>query len=313
MEQIENTNNGNPNEFDGENEFDRVMNKLLFDIQNIQPSTESKNENFKLSRNPTDGLSKLQTIIYFAKKNGKDVDAAVATFEQQKEKNIAYCEKVYGYNPRRQKTAKKDKIQLMPYETAKSVFWHEYLKQSVFPNEYKIDKYNGAEIGELLKYFIQDPTGKINQNKGICLIGGKGTGKSNLMVSLSKFCTDYKLDTAFNFVKMRDVTRAVSSKGIQAIEGYFLGDICFDDIAVGSSNIKTYGTEVNPLEDLIHVRYDRFVKPNSRPTHFTSNLNFNPKNESELELLKGFYDELVIDRLLQMCNFVYLGGNSRRV
>ena len=111
---------------------------------------------------------------------------------------------------------------------------------------------------------------------------------------------------------MREYVKEVATGGLSVTTEYLQGDYCFDDIAVSAPKLNHYGTEINPLDDLIQGRYDRFTKRNSKPTHFTMNLNFNPTTESDKQLIEKIYDPRSIDRIRQMCNFVYLGGKSRR-
>jgi len=256
-------------------------------------------------------ITPMHKEMYFARKNKKCMVTACCKYAVTLHNQKEYKKKILGpkaiFRPRI-----KDKVQLMDYKEASKKFWFMYLKDSIAPTEYIIDNENKEAISELIKYFIQDPTCRLDQTKGICLMGGVGTGKTNIMNQISFFLKDHDLETYFEVKSMRSIIRDVSKNGLPVIDSYLMGDICLDDIAIRQTAIKSYGTDINPLDELIQGRYERFSKRNSRPTHFTTNLDFNPNNSTEMQVLRSMYDERSIDRIKEMCNFIYLGGTSRR-
>lgn len=256
-------------------------------------------------------ISPMHKEMHFAKKNKKCMVTACCKYAVTIFNSREYKKKILGpkaiFRPRI-----KAKVQLMDYAEASKKFWHIYLKDSIAPKEYIIDSENKEAISELIKYFIYDPSCRLDFTKGICLMGGVGTGKTNIMNRISMFLDDNGFDNQFSVKSMRSVIREVSKNGLPVIDSYLMGDICFDDIAIRQTTIKSYGTDINPLDELIQGRYERFAKRNSRPTHFTTNLDFNPNNSTEMQVLRSLYDERSIDRIKEMCNFIYLGGTSRR-
>jgi len=307
------------------NEFDRFLEKNSRTLRgafiSVAPLSaqekkdvayEKKNGFKHMVKDEVQFISPMHKEMFHAKKNKVCMALACCKYAVSVFNAKEYKKKILGprkvFRPRI-----KEKVQLMDYKEASKRFWFMYLKDSISPKEFIIDDKNKAEIAELLKYFIQDPTGRLDQNKGICLMGGVGTGKTNLMNQLSLFLKDSELETQFEVKSMRSIVREVSGKrGLSVIDDYLMGDICLDDIAIRQTSVKSFGTEINPLDELIQGRYERFSKKNSRPTHFTTNLDFNPNNAHEMQVLRSMYDERSLDRIREMCNFIYLGGTSRR-
>jgi DNA replication protein DnaC len=302
------------------NEFDRFLHNNRDLLANIKPLTHLEKQEAELERkngfiNKESGvptfLNESDKELYFAKKNRICPALALCRMAVTKENAKEYSIKING-KKKKFRPKRKEKEQLMEYDKASKIFWNMYLKDSIYPNQFIVDNDNRIAIQELIKYFIQDPSCKLDLNKGICLAGGVGTGKTNLMNQLSLFTQDNNLESFFSVKGMRGIIREVSSGGLKVIDNYLMNDICFDDIAIRQTALKSYGTDINPLDELIQGRYERFVKRNPRPTHFTTNLDFNPNDENNYRTLRSMYDERSLDRIREMCNFIYLGGNSRR-
>jgi DNA replication protein DnaC len=299
-----------------ENEFDRFLQKNCDILNQIKPLSHEEralvlakvNER---RNNPLENMTDIQRVIHIAKKNKTCPALATSLHGKAIFNTIEQGKKAHGNRPQRT-IFNKPKLQLMDYKEAKQKFWHVYLKDCLMDRDFVIDNNNRVEIDNLLKYFIQDPSGLFDLRKGICLAGGVGTGKTEIMKQLSYFCEDNQLETGFKVQSMREIAKEVARSGIDATTKYLTSNYCFDDIAVGAANQNTFGTIVNPLDDLIQGRYERFTKRNSKPTHFTTNLDFNPNDEHTRGIIENIYDIRSIDRLKQMCNFVYLGGTSRR-
>ena len=263
--------------------------------------------------------SKIAPVLYAkhkAEKLGLDVDSAIAQAEQAIEKEKAYAKKVYSH-PSKIKYTSNNFVegQLMPLDQAKSIFWHEYLSFSVKKTKsnplgkFNVDENNSFEIGELLKYFIQDPTCRYDLEKGICIHGPVGSGKTHILRQLSKFIQDAGFHNSFSVVSMKDVNLE-ASKNLDAINKYTTSNFCFDEAV--AKEVNCYGTKIIPFDEIIQGQYNRFLLGNGKKIHLTSNLNLNPSSRAELDILKQSYDIRSIDRLRQMCNFIYLGGPSRR-
>lgn len=252
------------------------------------------------------GVSPVQLILQWRIEqfDARDRELDYAQFIKRDGKRIS--------KPQQNETLK----QLMPCTDAnKKMFYLNYLKPMFLDRgvQFNIDHYNKKIIAELFKYFIQDPTCKLDLKKGIFLCGPVGTGKTSIMEAFSKFTNDFNFINSFNMVYMEELNIEIDEHGLACLKKFKFGDYCFDDIAIRETKINSYGTDVMPSDEIMQLRYRRFAKLNSRPTHYTSNINFNLNEDEEQarKELESRYNKRAIDRT-KMCNFVYLDGPSRR-
>lgn len=237
-----------------------------------------------------------------------------------KQNEIEYRNKVLGSSAAVVAPRFRAKKQLMEYKEASKIFWKDFLSKAfIAKNEKFVVRPHVAPILEqLLKYFIQDPSCKLNLNKGIFLFGPVGTSKTTIMNCLSMFLKSQKLETAFELARMNKMNRQIERKGLGALDAYEQGEFCFDDIGLRKDQIKSYGTSIVPSDEIVQMRYDRFTKLVPRVTHYTSNIDFDPRSQDgtidqeAFDKLVEIYDERSIDRLHESCNFVHLGGKSWR-
>lgn len=301
------------------NEFDKFIEKhvdilkpiLVSDLAAQKSYSESSMSDGWINR-IVDNMTPLQRTLYFAKKNGKCLIEAEKNYFASLEKSKEYAKKIQGSTPAKFCAPPKRKTNLMPLLEARTKLWNIYLKDCFAPEKFIVDADNEDVLLQLTKYFIRDESCKLDFKKGIALVGGVGTGKTNLMKQISYFCKDNALETAFTLKDMEQFNAEVGTFGLSAENKYFTANYCFDDIAIGNKEVNYYGTKTNPLGDLIHGTYLRYTRRVSSPTHFTMNVDFDPTDEAERQKLAEIYDIRWIDRLREMCNFVYLGGSSRR-
>lgn len=89
-----------------------------------------------------------------------------------------------------------------------------------------------------------------------------------------------------------------------------------DDLGKESSVVKSFGTEVYPIQDYVFERYDmRFqtfssIEPDKLIDIFTCNV---PEGTSLRAYLKHTYNEAVADRILEMCKPVLMNGKNWRL
>lgn len=263
--------------------------------------------------------SKINPVLYakhHAEKNGLDVDSEVAKAEAALEKIKSYGKKV-SCAPDRIKLTSKKKPEgiLMKYDDARLIFWKNYLSNCIPKSKnnpkgfFVVDENNRYEISQLLKYIIQDPTCDYDLKKGICIHGPVGSGKTNLLRQISNFAKDQNFHNSFPIVSMKKVNIEVS-RDLSALNKYSFSNFCFDEVV--SKTVNCFGTKVNPVDEIIQAQYDRFLLGDDKKIHITSNIDLNPLDSLEKEALQELFDIRSLDRLRQMCNYVYLGGPSRR-
>lgn len=147
--------------------------------------------------------------------------------------------------------------------------------------------------------------------KGICLVGGVGTGKTTLM---KMFAENQR--RSFRVVPCRRVVEKFEETKSEAIRHFsrdnyrpdwtqtiflhkFTG-FCFDDLGT-EAVVKSYGNEVNVMLEILLNRYELF--PNVT-THLTSNLN--------ADQVESQYGTRLRSRMREMFNMLELSGNDRR-
>jgi len=198
---------------------------------------------------------------------------------------------------------------------------YERLRRTIGSNgkPYQVNDKNKKVIEILCLYFANDPRllelhPTINPNKGICLTGNVGVGKTHL---LNFFATNPK--QSYKLVTCRDVAEKFrlgwEYEGINAIEYYSsmpaakhpqpynqeLMGFCFGDLGYEDDK-NNYGNKMNVMEEIIFRRYENKIPFNM--THFTTNL-----NGSEI---KARYGDRIYDRLKETMNWIVLEGKSFR-
>lgn len=228
----------------------------------------------------------------------------------QKERNKEYVRRVYS---QQSNTMKKMELNLMDFNDAYDEFLNDYLNISFFhqDNTFVIDDQNKKVISDLVKYFTRQELSTLNLKKGICLYGDIGTGKSTIMKQFAKFTKDNDLPTQFEFVYMDDVYSDCDSMGLDSLNDYKFKACVFDDIGMrAESNVNNYGTKINAYKELVRRQYNRFTRFIPCLSHYTTNIKY--QDQDFTEQLVSVFGARELDRFREMCNFVYLGGESRR-
>lgn len=167
---------------------------------------------------------------------------------------------------------------------------------------------------DLYAYFMRKPR-RFDVNKGLLILGDIGTGKT------LSFQVMRKIFGGFNMINTRYVVRDffASNPNTLIIDKYGRESFkrinndafdydhplhwCFDDFGLESVNVKVYGNVANVMEEIIHDRYENFLR-HGMLTFATSNLD--PKQ------LEECYGQRTTDRLRQMMNVHVLTGESLR-
>jgi hypothetical protein len=258
-------------------------------------------------------LSPYHAALYNKRKNNEPscpVYDIMLQAIKQSEYNKKYAKAIS--EPRKRATLK-EKFNLLGFDMAKRIFYTRYLDKAFEykRKDYILDNHNEQVIDNLIAYFTRQQDSVLDLNKGICLFGEIGTGKSTIMKLFSKFTREYKLSTQFEFIYMDDIYSECDSRGLEALNSYKFRRCCFDDIGMrGENDINNFGTKMNPYKELVRRQYNRFSRTIPSLSHYTTNIQYHNKDFTP-DLVKTF-GVRELDRFREMCNFVYLGGDARR-
>lgn len=151
--------------------------------------------------------------------------------------------------------------------------------------------------------------------KGLLLYGGIGIGKTALFqIFIRNHVASYRVVSCREIANGYAANAAKGFKGTDFIADYieeiepthnnpFKQDgwgICFDDLGTESSK-KTFGNEVNVMEEILLSRYDRRNVLVSK-THLTTNLNADQIEEN--------YGARVRSRMREMFNFIEFNSQT---
>ena len=106
-----------------------------------------------------------------------------------------------------------------------------------------------------------------------------------------------------------DLTRIALTDGllrIMELARYHYVHIFIDDIGHEPVSVSHFGTVFSPVAEFIKARYEQCQKEPewTKTTHFTTNLT--------PEQLHEHYGEYIFDRLIEMCEWMYMEGESSR-
>jgi DNA replication protein DnaC len=184
----------------------------------------------------------------------------------------------------------------------------------LIPN-YIFDDNNTPILAKLFYYFIGDEekckSNSISLNKGVMLLGGVGTGKTQMMQAFKYYASQIIKTNSFQFHYANEIIDNTTVSGIEHLDKFNHNfnpnpnpiTCLIDDICSKNEKVKNYGTDINVIEELISIRYNIYKRYNVL-THFTTNIYPNEFGE--------YYDLRIIDRLKEMTNIIELPGESRR-
>lgn len=151
-------------------------------------------------------------------------------------------------------------------------------------------------------------THQTKEGKGIFFLGKTGCGKTRrLKLIADLFGTPImdaqeivnnlrRTDTEDHFM---DLINIPLFGNVSSRDRY---DFIIDDLGIENAESMTYGTKRDIMAEVLYARYKIF--PDYR-THFSSNLT--------IEAIRQSYGERIFSRLNEMCVFITLPGEDRRM
>jgi len=215
------------------------------------------------------------------------------------------------------KEKEKQRNKALALEMAAKPFTTRELQDFVLANNpwFKLDT-QAMEVFKLLcLYFSGNPAFEekgYSLNKGICLIGPVGVGKTELLNIFRK-----NKRQCFHPITVFEIETALQERGVEYITTFCEGvpgwshsknhffqpkvGWAFDDIG-RESVVFDFGNKSDAISKIIQTRY--FKKVPNTLLHITTN-----KTPEELEKR---YDEAVKSRLREMFNYIVYEGKDRR-
>ena len=138
--------------------------------------------------------------------------------------------------------------------------------------------------------------------KGIALVGNYGVGKSTLLKCLKQLPKDCGLYLHNGYTHYLDASQFATDyqeSGIEVFDRWRNKEVLLIDDVGEEPQVKYYGNGYPIVAQLLKYRYEKRLV-----THITSN-----KSPKELG---SMYGEGVKDRLKEMFNFFWWGGESKR-
>lgn len=149
----------------------------------------------------------------------------------------------------------------------------------------------------------------LEYNKGIFLYGPIGTGKSTLMRGLQKYMNsvkarydfkDYRL--GFFWKSASELANSYAGEGQEKLLQWCSDcNLMIDELGREPRPAKHYGTQLNVIQFLLQLRYDRRME---NVTHLTSNIS--PQD------IMPLYGDYISDRFREMFNIIFWNGESKR-
>jgi DNA replication protein DnaC len=155
----------------------------------------------------------------------------------------------------------------------------------------------------------------VNLSKGIIICGNTGSGKTLLFRAWEECKRTKEISSLFAnflFFTSRDVAFAYEKEGAKALGKWteesiryngstlFPVHALFDDLG-NEDAVMHFGNRKETMETIICERYDKWIK-HGVISHFTTNL--------DRQQIADKYGERALSRLIEMCNWVYLGAKA---
>ncbi|TXH45495.1 MAG: hypothetical protein E6Q97_31480 [Desulfurellales bacterium] len=234
--------------------------------------------------------------------------------EEKIEAERRYWDKVNAQQPEKTRGIRFGRVleQEMSYEEARKKFWARMQMRaaeiSMLENNpewtWSMDDEFSRNIRNLIKWAINDPTGELPVHKGLFVFGATGTGKTEIITCLARFCEQYDLSKRFTLCSMSVVyDRTREDKDYLPVQDNLPYDRAFDEFGRHTGPVMRYGDPLDVNEAIVEARYQRF-RNYGQLTHFVANMA--PNDAARV------FSPMVLDRLRHMTTSVHFTGESRR-
>lgn len=185
--------------------------------------------------------------------------------------------------------------------------WFMYVAKQVTKGAFQIDDRNKDLVNDLFLYF-HFQKGRLDLRKGLWLEGPVGTGKSTLMQVFSQYLKSLQMgfrvyicsQVTTDYSLTGDLSRYLDNAGWSSSGPV---PMCFDELGREPLPAKYYGTELNVMQHILHIRYSYWQIAGLR-TFVTTNANGND--------IERLYGDFIRDRRKEMFNIIPVTGDSRR-
>lgn len=168
-----------------------------------------------------------------------------------------------------------------------------------------------SDLANAANLLLQKVTGHGNE-KGLYLCGDKGTGKTTLFKVFNEMLKEAKMyDNLFEIVSIDAIVEAIRNNTYDRYLYNINNNSEFRNrnpkhLLINEFGKKTkemyYGTDIDKqIERFLMIRYEIFTDYH-KVTHVTSNI-----NPIDLD-----YNELILDRMVEMFDVLYVSGESLR-
>ena len=168
--------------------------------------------------------------------------------------------------------------------------------------QFAVDADNAEVLRGVSQWLARDRSEGVDDGKGLCLVGGVGTGKTLLLRAVSASLREMSSPRAFEIAGCEAVVREYEEEGRMGWR-FKTGARAFDDLGDERRELVLMGNRIEPMLDVVMSRH-RLWERDGTATHFTTNLC--------REEIAARYGSRATDRIGQMCNVFTLGGASRR-
>lgn len=159
-------------------------------------------------------------------------------------------------------------------------------------------------IRNLIKYFLNDGTGKYDIKKGIYMYGFYGSGKTQLLQLFQAFTNllNYNKFDKINYKILNDKIKIQGIKAAENISKY--NNLFVDDLGfLNESKINSFGNTYDLLMSIVNERYEKWFYSNIK-TYYTTNI--------LIDNIKEIYGEGISGRIIDSCNLIKFTETNHR-